>query len=203
VKAVLPGCRYGRAQKLQQAAQGATVGVVDRNLEDDRLLERIRLGAFDPIGIREGYCDQSAEPSATCPRVGLRLKDELLAGSGSLWDEHKMRVVSAPATLSTSGDTQAIVEPKLKARSRRGRLTHQDELVASVLSRQQLQWRVHSRRLRHVTGWVYLALVSTRTWAHLALGCKLPDLPLALPGVPRSALGSGPTVREEGIAHGL
>jgi hypothetical protein len=108
---------------------------VDRNLQDDWLVRLNQLGAFDVVSVCEGHCDRSREPSTTCPHIKLRLKDAILASSGCLWDEHKMEVVSALGSLFSSADTHANVELKFKARSGRGRLVYQEELVARVHGR--------------------------------------------------------------------
>jgi hypothetical protein len=112
---------------------------VDRNLDDEWLVRLNQLRAFDLISICEGHCRRPAEPSTTCPHIKLRLKDELLAGSGGIWDEHKMQVVSALGRLFSSADTHVSFELRFKARSGRGRLMYREELTAKVHSRRPRQ----------------------------------------------------------------
>lgn len=109
---------------------------VDRNLEDDWLARLNGLGAFDLISICEGHCDREADPPRTPPHIKLRLKEDLLPGIASRWDEHKMAVLSAVSRLFETGETYVNLELKFKLRSATGRLNYQEDLTVRIHSRQ-------------------------------------------------------------------
>jgi hypothetical protein len=89
---------------------------VDANLEDEWLARLNDLQAFDLISICEGHCNRQAEPSRTPPHIKLRLKERLLRGVASHWDEHKMAVVGKVNRLFETGDTYVNLELKFKLR---------------------------------------------------------------------------------------
>jgi hypothetical protein len=108
---------------------------VDANLEDEWLARLNDLQAFDLISICEGHCNRQAEPSRTPPHIKLRLKERLLRGVASHWDEHKMAVVSEVNRLFETGDTYVNLELKFKLRSGTGRLIYQEDLVVRIHGR--------------------------------------------------------------------
>ena len=108
---------------------------VDANLEDEWLARLNGLQAFDLISICEGHCNCQAEPSMTPPHIKLRLKERLLRGVASYWDEHKMAVVGEVNRLFETGDTYVNLELKFKLRSGAGRLTYQEDLVVRIHGR--------------------------------------------------------------------
>jgi hypothetical protein len=108
---------------------------VDANLEDEWLERLNGLQAFDLISICEGHCSRQAEPSMTPPHIKLRLKERLLRGVASHWDEHKMAVVGEVNRLFETGDTYVNLELKFKLRSGAGRLIYQEDLVVRIHGR--------------------------------------------------------------------
>ena len=109
---------------------------VDKNLQDDWLERLNDLQAFNLISICEGHCNRQSEPSRTPPHVKLRLKERLLPGVASCWDENKMEVLSKVNELFQTGDTYVNLELKFKLRLGTGRLDYQENLIVRIHGRQ-------------------------------------------------------------------
>jgi hypothetical protein len=111
---------------------------VDKHLEDDWLIRLNELQALSLISICEGHTGHQSEAPKTYPHIKLRLKEHLLPGIASRWDQQKLAVVSEVNQLFQTGGTYVNLELKFKLRSATGRLTYQEELII----------RIHSRRAR-------------------------------------------------------
>ena len=109
---------------------------VDENLEDDWLIRLNGLETLGLISICEGHCNRQTESPQTPPHIKLRLKEPLLPGIASRWDEHKMALVSNVSRLFQTGDTYVNLELKFKLRSATGRLNYEERLVLGVHGRQ-------------------------------------------------------------------
>ena len=109
---------------------------VDKNLEDDWLERLNELATLDLISICEGHCSRQTEPSKTPPHIKLRLKENLLLGIASQWDDHKMAILSEVNRLFQAGETYVNLELKFKLRSGTGRLSYQEEMIVRIHNRQ-------------------------------------------------------------------
>ena len=109
---------------------------VDKGLEDNWLMRLNNLQTFGLISICEGHHRHQTETSRTSPHIKLRLKEHLLPGIATHWEEQKMAVVSEVSRLFQTGDTYVNLELKFKLRSGTGRLTYQQEMIVRIHNRQ-------------------------------------------------------------------
>jgi hypothetical protein len=104
---------------------------------EDGWLERLNsLLAFQLISVCVGHVSGGADPHGTSPHIKIRLRESMLPGIATRWDESKLAVIDSVAQLFQTGDTYVNLELKMRLRASTGRLNYQEDLVA----------RIHRRR---------------------------------------------------------